>query len=100
MSGSRSLMLTYHSLDDSGSVISTAPGQFRWQMEFLVASGVPAVGTSLQFLSTRSNRLDLQRIDTYYLRSRFPLERLSTVSGSLYIGFRRLLRDVRGFVFR
>lgn len=32
-------ILTYHSLDDSGSVISTAPGLFRWQMEALRASG-------------------------------------------------------------
>ena len=56
-----------------------------------------AVGTSLRFLSTRSSRLDLPRIDTYYLRGWFSLERLFTESGSLYIGFRSLLRDVRRF---
>jgi peptidoglycan/xylan/chitin deacetylase (PgdA/CDA1 family) len=37
----RSAILTYHSLDDSGSVISTRPDVFRRQMEFLAASGVP-----------------------------------------------------------
>jgi peptidoglycan/xylan/chitin deacetylase (PgdA/CDA1 family) len=31
--------LTYHSLDESGSVISTSPAQFRWQMEQLHARG-------------------------------------------------------------
>jgi len=56
-----------------------------------------AVGTSLRFLSTRSSRLDLPRIDAYYLRGWFSLERLFTESGSLYIGFRSLLRDVRRF---
>jgi len=56
-----------------------------------------AVGTSLRFLSTRSSRLNLPRIDAYYLRGWFSLERLFTESGSLYIGFRSLLRDVRRF---
>jgi len=56
-----------------------------------------AVGTSLRFLSTRSSRLDLPRIDAYYLRGWFSLERLFTESGSLYIGFQSLLRDVRRF---
>jgi peptidoglycan/xylan/chitin deacetylase (PgdA/CDA1 family) len=56
-----------------------------------------AVGTSLRFLSTRSSRLDLPRIDAYYLRGWFSLERLFTESGSLYIGFRSLLRNVRRF---
>ena len=56
-----------------------------------------AVGTSLRFLSTRSSRLDLPRIDAYYLRGWFSLERLFTESASLYIGFRSLLRDVRRF---
>ena len=57
-----------------------------------------AVGTSLQFLSPRSNHLDLPRIDAYYLRGWFPLERLFTGSGNLYMGLRSLLRDVRRFV--
>ena len=35
------LVLTYHSLDMSGSVISTAPGLFRRQLELLVSRRVP-----------------------------------------------------------
>jgi peptidoglycan/xylan/chitin deacetylase (PgdA/CDA1 family) len=38
-----SAILTYHSLDDSGSVISTPPDRFREQVEFLAGSGVPVV---------------------------------------------------------
>ncbi len=57
-----------------------------------------AVGTSLQFLSPRSDRLNLPRIDAYYLRGRFPLERIFTGSGSLYMGWRRLFRGARRFV--
>ncbi|MGD0013360.1 MAG: polysaccharide deacetylase family protein [Bryobacteraceae bacterium] len=56
-----------------------------------------AVGTSLQFVSSRSCALDLPRIDAYYLRGRFTLERLLRPSGALYIGFRRVLHNVRGF---
>jgi peptidoglycan/xylan/chitin deacetylase (PgdA/CDA1 family) len=59
-----------------------------------------AVGTSLRFLSTRSSRLDLPRIDAYYLSGRFSLERLFTAPASLFIGLRRLLRDARRFAFR
>jgi peptidoglycan/xylan/chitin deacetylase (PgdA/CDA1 family) len=36
---SRFPILCYHSLDDSGSVISISPAQFRWQMEHLRANG-------------------------------------------------------------
>jgi peptidoglycan/xylan/chitin deacetylase (PgdA/CDA1 family) len=41
-----SLILTYHSLDSSGSIISIAPGLFRRQMRFLADSGkaVPLTG--------------------------------------------------------
>jgi peptidoglycan/xylan/chitin deacetylase (PgdA/CDA1 family) len=39
----RSAILTYHSLDDSGSVISIPPGVFRRQMETLAASSTPVV---------------------------------------------------------
>jgi peptidoglycan/xylan/chitin deacetylase (PgdA/CDA1 family) len=56
-----------------------------------------AVGTSLEFLSSRSRALSLPRIDAYYLRGRFSLERLFRPSGSLYIGFRKVFRDVRHF---
>ena len=38
-----SAILTYHSLDDSGSVISVAPDLFRRQMEALAASRVKVV---------------------------------------------------------
>ena len=54
-----------------------------------------AVGTSLRFVSARSNHLDLPRIDAYYLRGRFPLERLFTGAGRAYIAFRNLLRGFR-----
>ncbi len=57
-----------------------------------------AVGTSLQFLSTGSNRLDLPRIDAYYLRDWFPLQRLFTSSGSFYIHVRNSLRELRRLV--
>jgi peptidoglycan/xylan/chitin deacetylase (PgdA/CDA1 family) len=59
-----------------------------------------ALGTSLQFVPPRPDCLDLPRIDMFYLRNRFPLERLFTASGELYIGFRRLLRTGRRFVLR
>jgi peptidoglycan/xylan/chitin deacetylase (PgdA/CDA1 family) len=39
----RSAILTYHSLDNSGSVISTAPEVFQRQLESLAASGIPFV---------------------------------------------------------
>jgi peptidoglycan/xylan/chitin deacetylase (PgdA/CDA1 family) len=54
-----------------------------------------AVGTSLQFLSAQSHRLDLPRIDAYYFRGWFPLERLFTPAGKLYTGVRGLLRKIR-----
>jgi peptidoglycan/xylan/chitin deacetylase (PgdA/CDA1 family) len=39
----RSAILTWHSLDDSGSVISTQPSVFRRQLESLADSGIPVV---------------------------------------------------------
>jgi peptidoglycan/xylan/chitin deacetylase (PgdA/CDA1 family) len=39
----RSCILTYHSLDTSGSVISIAPAVFQEQMAWLAARGVPVV---------------------------------------------------------
>ena len=56
-----------------------------------------AVGTSLQFVSSRSCPLDLPRIDAHYLRGRFTLEHLLQPSAELYIGLRRALRSVREF---
>jgi peptidoglycan/xylan/chitin deacetylase (PgdA/CDA1 family) len=43
MTDLRSAILTYHSLDDSGSVISTPPEIFRRQIESLAGSGIPLV---------------------------------------------------------
>jgi peptidoglycan/xylan/chitin deacetylase (PgdA/CDA1 family) len=43
MTDGRSAILTYHSLDNSGSVISTAPEIFRRQLESLAGSGIPLV---------------------------------------------------------
>jgi peptidoglycan/xylan/chitin deacetylase (PgdA/CDA1 family) len=43
MVDSRRAILTYHSLDDSGSVISVLPAVFRAQMRALQESGVPVV---------------------------------------------------------
>jgi peptidoglycan/xylan/chitin deacetylase (PgdA/CDA1 family) len=39
----RSCILTYHSIDPSGSVISIAPHLFRQQMAFLAEAGTPVV---------------------------------------------------------
>lgn len=46
MAAPDSLILTYHSLDSSKSVISTEPAMFRRQMEWLAASGIPVVPVS------------------------------------------------------
>lgn len=43
MASPDSIILTYHSLDDSGSVTSIAPRVFREQMKFLRESGLPVV---------------------------------------------------------
>lgn len=54
-----------------------------------------AAGTRLGWLPPHPDGLDLPRIDTYYLRESFPLERLFTPSGKAYIAIRRLLREAR-----
>jgi peptidoglycan/xylan/chitin deacetylase (PgdA/CDA1 family) len=54
-----------------------------------------AVSTTLRFLPARPNPMDLPRIDTYYLRDSFPIERLFTPVGSAFIGIRSLLRQLR-----
>jgi peptidoglycan/xylan/chitin deacetylase (PgdA/CDA1 family) len=54
-----------------------------------------AVGTTLGFLPQRSDRLNLPRLDTYYLRGSFPIERLFSPLGRPYMGFRRMLREFR-----
>jgi peptidoglycan/xylan/chitin deacetylase (PgdA/CDA1 family) len=43
MTGERSAILTYHSLDESGSQISMSPDLFRRQMEFLASSSISVV---------------------------------------------------------
>ena len=43
MSERHSSILMYHSLDDSGSVISVSPERFRAQMAWLARSGAPVV---------------------------------------------------------
>jgi peptidoglycan/xylan/chitin deacetylase (PgdA/CDA1 family) len=43
MTPRRSCILTYHSLDDTGSVISTPPATFREQMNWLASKGIPVV---------------------------------------------------------
>jgi peptidoglycan/xylan/chitin deacetylase (PgdA/CDA1 family) len=59
-----------------------------------------AVGTSLRLLPRRPDRVDLPRIDTYYLRDSFPLERLFSSSGEVYIAVRSLLREARRLLSR
>src|SRR5689334_22059807 len=46
MKPARSCILTYHSLDRSGSVISIQPEVFSRQMAFLAESGTPVVPVS------------------------------------------------------
>jgi peptidoglycan/xylan/chitin deacetylase (PgdA/CDA1 family) len=43
---SNPVILTYHSIDNSGSVISTPPEEFRLQMRSLAESGRPVVAVS------------------------------------------------------
>ena len=54
-----------------------------------------AVGTALGWLPSAAERMDLPRIDTYYLRGAFPLNRMFTPYGGAYVAGRRLLRNVR-----
>ena len=46
MNSAHSYILTYHSLDDTGSVISMLPETFRAQMDWLARSGTPVVPLS------------------------------------------------------
>ncbi|MEP6714361.1 MAG: polysaccharide deacetylase family protein [Terriglobia bacterium] len=59
-----------------------------------------AVGTALGWLPSTAERMDLPRIDTYYLRGAFPLDRMFTAYGAAYVAGRRLLRDVRRVLTR
>jgi peptidoglycan/xylan/chitin deacetylase (PgdA/CDA1 family) len=84
--GKRTRWLAYPYGSRSASVMAVAGRHFDL-----------AVCTSLRFLSSHSCPLDLPRIDAYYLRGWFTLERLFRPSGALYIGFRGALRKVRSF---
>jgi peptidoglycan/xylan/chitin deacetylase (PgdA/CDA1 family) len=46
MNSGRSCILTYHSVDTSGSVISVSPGMFREQMNWLAGTGTRVVPLS------------------------------------------------------
>jgi peptidoglycan/xylan/chitin deacetylase (PgdA/CDA1 family) len=59
-----------------------------------------AVGTTLGFVPAHPNPMDLPRLDTFYLRDSFPIERLFTPLGSAYIGLRNLLRQLRQLASR
>jgi peptidoglycan/xylan/chitin deacetylase (PgdA/CDA1 family) len=59
-----------------------------------------AVGDSLGRLSPRHERLNLPRIDTYYLRDTLPLERLFTPAGNAYVAIRAILRGARRLASR
>ena len=59
-----SAILTYHSIDDSGSVISVSPEAFRRQMQMLADSGTPVVPLA--------EVLRRPRRGGHYFRRRFP----------------------------
>jgi len=84
--GKRTRWLAYPYGSRSASVMAAAGRHFDL-----------AVGTALRFVSSQSGVFDLPRIDAYYLRGGFTLERLFRPSGALYIGFRGALRYVRSF---
>ena len=54
-----------------------------------------ACGTSLAFLSSISDPLDLPRLDVYYLRSRFWFRRFQQPRGIAYLRARGWLRTVK-----
>jgi peptidoglycan/xylan/chitin deacetylase (PgdA/CDA1 family) len=63
MTDLRSAILTYHSLDDSGSVISTPPEVFHRQIESLAESGIPLV--HLDQISSRPGAVAITFDDGY-----------------------------------
>ena len=54
-----------------------------------------ACSTLLGFVDSRSNSLALERLDMHYLRRVSLLRHLFTPVGASYIGWRRLMRDLR-----
>jgi peptidoglycan/xylan/chitin deacetylase (PgdA/CDA1 family) len=53
ISSKKEMILTYHSIDPSGSIISIHPDIFQWQMEFLKNSGRRGVSLR-EYLSARA----------------------------------------------
>ena len=49
-------VLTYHSIDDSGSVISTTPGKFQSQMQYLAESSFKVISLKDVTICIRENR--------------------------------------------
>jgi peptidoglycan/xylan/chitin deacetylase (PgdA/CDA1 family) len=66
-----SAILTYHSLDNSGSVISNSPGLFQAQIESLVARGITV--TSLENLRRTPRAVALTFDDGYQNFAEFAL---------------------------
>lgn len=54
-----------------------------------------ACATTLGFVASASDRYAIERLDMYYLRRSPLLARLFTPSVRGYLGFRRILRDIR-----
>jgi peptidoglycan/xylan/chitin deacetylase (PgdA/CDA1 family) len=55
-------------------------------------------GTALDFLNPFSDKADLPRIDTYYVRNEFLFRRLVQGKGGTYIRARRSLRGLRALM--
>jgi hypothetical protein len=53
------------------------------------------VGTTLAYVSGRSDRFDLPRIDAYYLRRERSLSQIFSGSRAVYLCVRRTLRAAR-----
>jgi peptidoglycan/xylan/chitin deacetylase (PgdA/CDA1 family) len=73
MTRDRSCILTYHSLDSSGSVISIRPGVFRDQMEYLAEAGARV--TPLQAVCTTPGAIALTFDDGFrnFFEHAFPV---------------------------
>src|SRR5271157_1014002 len=85
MTGGRSAILTYHSVDDSRSVISTAPSLFQQQMELLAVSGIPVV--PLDQVSDRPGSVAITFDDGYrnLLDHAIPLLKLHKLPAAIFI---------------
>jgi len=54
-----------------------------------------ACGTGLGYVEPASDRLELPRLDVYYLQSRFWFRRIGVGSGRRYLGLRAALRSMQ-----